>query len=142
MKVDYLINSFLAGNLPKEHWTHEAHLKVGLWHLLSHNPEEALLLLRTRITALNEFHGIINSDTNGYHETLTTFYVQVISAYLANANVADPIELLAEGLISLFGSRGLPLKYYSREVLFSKKARREFVSPDLQKFDFQDLVIL
>ena len=138
MKVDNLVSAFLASNLPKKYWTHEAHLKVGLWHLLNHNPEEALLLLRARITTLNSFHGVINSDTNGYHETLTAFYVKVISAYLANANISDSIEKLAAGLISLFGSRELPLKYYSREVLFSKKARQEWVSPDLQKFDLLD----
>ena len=50
------VQAFCACTLPKAEWTHWAHLRVGLWHLLRYDPEETLGLLRTRIRALNESH--------------------------------------------------------------------------------------
>lgn len=137
MNVDQLVSAFLSLKLPKKDWTHETHLKVGLWHLLNHSPEESLQLLRDRIIALNESHGVINSDASGNHETITAFYIHVISAFIAKTNISDNLDTLAERLISLYGAKDLPLRYYSREVLFSKKARKECVQPDKQRFDFE-----
>jgi hypothetical protein len=126
-----LTAAFIAGTLPKERWTHEAHLRVGLWHLMRHDPAQALTLLRTRIRRLNEAHGVANNEHAGYHETITRFYVWAIREFLRTADLARGIEALAEELIRLRGDRGLPLRYYSRERLFSPLARRQWVEPDL-----------
>lgn len=135
MEAAQLVECFLARKLPRESWTHEAHLKVGLWHVKNFR-RDALALLRDRITALNESNGVINSDAEGYHETLTAFYVRVISAFLDRADSNESLDALASRLIRDFGDRELPLRYYSRQELFSKRARREWVDPDMRDFDF------
>ena len=38
--------------------------------------------LRSGIRRLNESHGGVNSATDGYHETITAAYVQLLAQYL------------------------------------------------------------
>src|SRR5262249_23499514 len=120
-----------ACTLPKEQWTHHAHLRVGLWHLLRHGAAEALALLRTRIQRYNTSRGTANTDSSGYHETITRFYVWVIDQFLRSADPPQGIDQLAKDLIHRCGDPGLPLRYYSRERLFSVAARRQWMRPDV-----------
>jgi hypothetical protein len=135
------VGEFIARTLPKARWTHRAHLVTGLWHLLHHSPEESLTLLRERISAYNVAVGNANTDTAGYHETLTQFYVSGISHWLHQhaALRANPPELARRLLASRFADKSLPLEYYSKELLFSVAARRNGVVPDLQPLDHFNL---
>lgn len=118
--------------LPKAEWTHEAHLRAGLWHVLEHGAAAALELLRTRISGYNESVGTRNTDTSGYHETITRFHVIVIDRFLAANDRALPIDDLATRLLAECGDRRLPMRYYSEGRLFSVVARRSWVEPDLK----------
>ena len=40
--TEELVEKFRSRTLPKQEWTHEAHLKVGIWHLLHYSPDESL----------------------------------------------------------------------------------------------------
>jgi hypothetical protein len=127
-----LVRAFLDRTLPKSQWTHESHLRVGLWHVLTYGPQEALTRLRREIRAYNEATGVANTDTGGYHETITRFYVGFLARFLEQAGRERPIDELAYELIQKHGERDLPLAWYSRELLFSAKARVEWVEPDLR----------
>jgi hypothetical protein len=129
--TEELVAAFVAGTLPKTEWTHQAHLRVGLWHLLHHAADEALDLLRDRIRRYNVACGVANTDHGGYHETITRFYVRVIDRFLQSADRQRPLDQLAEDLIRQWGDKELPLRYYSRERLFSVLARRQWVEPDV-----------
>jgi hypothetical protein len=127
---DELVRRFRERTLSKAEWTHAAHLRVGLWHVLHYPPDEALALLRTGICALNESHGNANTDSGGYHETITRFYVTWIRRYVDRVGRERPVDELAEELVAAAGDSKLPLRYYSRELLFSVAARRVWVTPD------------
>lgn len=118
--------------LPKSEWTHEAHLRAGLWHVLNHGPAAALDLLRERISAYNVSVGTLNTDNSGYHETITRFYVVVIDRFLAREDRAADLDALADRLIAAHGDRRLPLRHYSEQRLFSVVARHSWVEPDLR----------
>jgi hypothetical protein len=120
-----------ACTLPASEWTHEAHLRVGLWHRLRMPAEASLDTLRERIRRYNESLGNENSDTDGYHETITRFYVILIDRFVATADVTRDLDELADELIARLGFRGLPLDYYSPDRLFSVEARRDWLAPDL-----------
>lgn len=130
--TDTLAAAFCARTLPKDEWTHEAHLRVGLWHVLRHSPDDALARLRTRIQAYNVATGGENTDVAGYHETITRFFVGQIAAFVAAADCDRPIDELSAELILLVGGPRAPLEYYSRERLMSVDARRAWVEPDLR----------
>ena len=80
MKFSYLepledalktVEQFDAATLPSWAWTHEAHLICGLSILARFGIENAPNEMRERILKYNESVGKINSDTSGYHETIT-----------------------------------------------------------------------
>jgi hypothetical protein len=134
--TENVVAAFCDRTLPKDQWTHAAHLRVGLWHLLRHSAEDALQLLRERITAFNRATGVENSDDSGYHETITRFYVWRIARFVAAADRGRPIDDLADELIQLLGDGSAPLEYYSRAQLMSVAARRGWVEPDLRPRDW------
>lgn len=126
----------LDHSLPKPDWTHEAHLAACLWLLLERPdilPERDLPAI---IRAYNAAVGTANTDSSGYHETLTQLYARAIRAFAARdaeGGLADRVNAL---LASPLAPRDWPFSYYSREVLFSAEARRRWVEPDLAPISF------
>jgi hypothetical protein len=59
-----------------------------------------------------------------------------VKAYLAEVATDLPLyEAVNRLLLSPRGRRDLPLRFYSKELLFSAQARRTFVAPDLVGLD-------
>jgi hypothetical protein len=127
-----LVQKFIARTLPKPEWTHQAHLRVGTWHVVTYGADAALPLLRERISRYNESVGTLNTDDSGYHETVTAFYVKAIAATIVDCGPAMNIDDLAALVIERIGAKEYPLRYYSKKRLFSVDARRQWVPPDLQ----------
>jgi hypothetical protein len=130
-----LVREFEACTLPRAEWTHRAHLTIGLWHLLRHDPQAATRLIRDRIKRYNKACGVETTPTSGYHETITLFYIWAISKFLAHADRDCTLAALANLLVNECGDRDLPLAYYSRERLMSWEARTHWVEPDLKPLD-------
>ena len=122
----------LARTLPRADWTHEAHLAATVW-LLTRRPDvDVDAELPAIIRAYNESVGGVNSDSEGYHETITRLFLHGVRLFLAEADTSQPLhELVNELLLSPMGRRDWPLRFYSPERLFSVEARRGFVPPDL-----------
>lgn len=124
-------NGLLDCTLPRADWTHEAHLAACLWLLTERPdilPERDLPVL---IRRYNESVGGVNDDTQGYHETLTQLYISGVRRFLAETGAGGLVEQVNALLASAVGARDWPLRFYSREVLFSAAARRGWVAPDL-----------
>ncbi len=129
--IESFVRDFEACILPKPRWTHQAHLLVGLWYLSRHPPAEALDIVRERIRAYNVAVGTANTDSSGYHETITRLYLNGIGAHLARHGTQSLPKSLALLLESPLARSDWPLQFYSRERLFSGRARRQWVEPDL-----------
>ncbi|HSY38532.1 MAG TPA: hypothetical protein VLA79_03360 [Polyangia bacterium] len=131
--LDQLIADFQSCKLPREAWTHGAHLRVGAWHVDRLGAENALVTLRAGIRRLNDSHGTVNSPVSGYHETITAAYVQLIEAFLRTFEAGVPFdERLAALVESPLGDRSILLRYWSRERLMSPEARGAWLAPDLE----------
>ena len=123
--------AFLACTLPKPEWTHEAHIGTTTWIILERpdiRPERDLPAL---IRRYNESVGGVNSDTEGYHETITQVFIRTLRRVLADSEGRGLAERVNAVLLAPEGRRDLPLRFYSAELLFSKEARRGWVEPDL-----------
>ena len=131
LELDDLAARFIACRLTREEWTHLAHLRVGAWHVHHSGADAALASLSERIRKLNEHHGTPNTATSGYHETITIAYVRLIDAFLAGfgADIAlsARVEALTSGRLAV---KNLLLDFWSREALFSERARSTWVPPD------------
>ncbi|MEQ1749394.1 MAG: hypothetical protein ABL974_08230 [Prosthecobacter sp.] len=130
--IEAFIRDFETLRLPKSLWTHHAHLIVGLWYVTHHSPDVALSIVRQRIRAYNEAVGTANTDSSGYHETLTRLFLRGITAHaLAHSSESLPSSL-ALLMHSPLANKDWPLTFYSRERLFSVAARHEWIEPDLK----------
>jgi hypothetical protein len=127
---------FLDRSLPKPEWTHAAHFAATLW-LLRHRPaldlDENLAAL---IRAFNEATGTANTDTGGYHETITRASLAAIRARLSSSPTLSLTEILDALLASPLGDPNWLLDYWSRARLFSVTARRAWLAPDLKSFPY------
>ena len=131
-EIVHLGERFLARTLPKAEWTHEAHLATTTWLLLRRSDVDVDKELPDLIRRYNESVGGVNSDGEGYHETITRVFLAGVRLFLSEADLSEPLhELVNELLLSPMGRRDWPLRFYSRERLFSLEARRMFVPPDL-----------
>jgi len=131
--VAHIGEGLLARTLPREEWTHEAHLAATTYLVLKHPEIDLDTQLRGIISRYNESVGGVNSDSEGYHDTITHAYLRGIRLFLSEADVTRPIhELVNELLMSPMGRRDWPLRFWSKERLMSVEARRSWVEPDLR----------
>jgi hypothetical protein len=132
-EIEHLGEGMVACTLPRPEWTHEAHLATTTYLLLRRSDIDIDKELPGLIRRYNESVGGVNTDKEGYHETITRVFLHGVRLFLSEADLKEPLhELVNELLLSPMGQRDWPLRFYSRERLFSVEARRHFVKPDLQ----------
>jgi len=131
--VERVGEGLVARTLPRAEWTHEAHLAATTYLLLRRPDIDLDEELPDLIRRYNESVGGVNSDSEGYHETITRVFLRGVSLFIEEADRMAPLhELVNELLLSPMGRRDWPFRFYSRERLFSVDARRHFVEPDLR----------
>ncbi|MCJ8157347.1 hypothetical protein [Sphingomonas sp. LaA6.9] len=130
--IRHIGEGLLACTLARAEWTHEAHLAACTWLVRERPDIHAESALPVIIARFNESVGGVNDDHNGYHETITQCFVRGVRLHLeAHPVEASLVDLVNALLLSEKGARDWPLRFYSRERLFSVAARRGFVEPDL-----------
>lgn len=127
----------LERTLPKQQWTHAAHLAAALWLLVERADIDAPSAMPQIIRAYNLACGVANTDTGGYHETITQASLRAVAEYVRQQPAGTDLASLCTGLLaSPFGDKHWPLRYWSTDRLFSVEARRQWVAPDLQDLPF------
>jgi hypothetical protein len=126
-EIEAVARAMMACTLPKAEWTHAAHFGTALW-LLRTRGQAAYADMPALIRAYNESVGGRNTDTEGYHETITIASLRMAGRALW----AAPLHVvLAQLLAGPCGRSDWIFTHWSREVLFSRDARRAWVEPDL-----------
>lgn len=122
----------IAACLPRAEWTHEAHIAACLWLIVERPDLNAARDLPGIIRRHNESVGTPNTDSSGFHATITQCYVVGVAAFLRRTAPALPLVKKVNALLGApEGARNWPLRFYTRERLFSVAARREVIAPDL-----------
>lgn len=127
---------FIDCTLPKPDWTHAAHFAVALF-LLKQDGAVAFETMPPLIRAYNEATGVENSDTDGYHETITRASLlaadHVSRSYPAKTALHT---ILTDLLHGKYGRSAWLLEHWRRETLFSVEARMAWIAPDLKPLGF------
>lgn len=132
-EIENLTDGLIARTLPKSHWTHAAHLAAGFCLLHRYGLKDTIAHMPKVIQDYNISTGTPNTDDDGYHHTLTLFYLKSIEKYIRSLKQDYDFVKACHMLIS--GENGLkeyPFKFYSKGHLFSLEARSGWVEPDLQ----------
>jgi hypothetical protein len=134
-EIERIARGLIDRSLPKSSWTHAAHFAAALW-LLRWGGAHAASNMPLFIRAYNEATGVPNTDTSGYHETITFASLRAARAWLADRPGVPLHTALRELLASPLGRSDWLLAYWSRPVLFSVAARRAWVEPDVGPLPF------
>lgn len=121
------IAAWEAGTLPARDWTHAAHVAVAACYAVRHGVD-ALDRTRAGIMRYNIAVGTANTDTSGYHETLTRFWSQVVACITAGCH--DEFAAAGRAVSRLGEDRDLHTLCYACDVTRSVEARRAWVAPD------------
>jgi len=132
-----LVSAFEDATISREDWKHREHLIVALYYVSHHDAETALDKMR---------HGILNLLANGfkvdltkempYHETITVFWIRTLADFHASSNGTSLVAKVVE--IAERFDKDYPLRFYSRERLFSDGARAKFIAGDLDNTSRQN----
>lgn len=130
-------SEMIGCTLPKEEWTHAAHWATALW-LIARRPDlYPPADMPGLIRRYNVSTGGVNSETAGYHETITQASLRAGRAILADAAPGEPvIATLTRLLASPLGKSTWLFAYWSKDRLMSAEARARWVEPDLAPFAF------
>lgn len=122
------IHAFESCTFPREEWTHTAHIRMAWIYCSQYAVDVALKKAREGIKAYN---ASVGADPALYHETITTFYILMVQ-HRANLKIGLSWEEFVEAnkdLLSWWPS--VIENFYTKELLYSRKAREGFVPPDL-----------
>jgi hypothetical protein len=132
--IRHIADGLLARTLPRADWTHEGHLAAISAILLEHPeiaPERDMPAI---ISGYNAAVGGVNDDTQGYHETLTMFWIGQARHFLGRHPGGSLVARVNRLIAAPQGRRDAPLLHYSPENLFSVAARHRNLDPDRMRF--------
>ena len=123
-----LVRQFEDCTLPKEEWTNTAHFVMALWYCIQLSLPRAVEKIRHGIRTYNVSVGGQNTDSSGYHETITLFYIMRVADYLVTTGVSELTEeTLAAFLQQPFLEKHYILNFYEKNDLMSPAARAKWM---------------
>lgn len=131
--IETLVQGFSNKTLPKEKWTHEAHLATALWFLKHYDLHDATCRMKSGIISYNLSLGGENTGTNGYHETLTLFWMDVLHIFVQAHKNEEVAPVCNKLLSSPLADKNLPFIFYAKERLLSPVARARAIAPDIKE---------
>jgi type VI protein secretion system component VasK len=117
---------FHEGALAGDEFRHRGHLRLA-WLVLSRHPrDEAEQIVASEIRRF----AVANGASNRYHDTLTRFWVRLLSHAMENATGVRSIDELLSVFPFLL-DKSLPYRHWRTETFNSDPARTSWVEPDL-----------
>jgi hypothetical protein len=129
-EISELVRAFETCELNPAEFKHYQHLAVALWYLKHLPYERASDKMRGGIQKLAAAYG-----KNGYHETITVFWLKMVSSFLRTANSHATTAELANLVANEYCNKNVIADYYSAETLASAKAKKEWVEPDVKALE-------
>jgi hypothetical protein len=129
--VENLVAAFEDASIARGVWKHAEHLVVALYYSAKYSDIDiAIDKMRDGLfKLLTEGFKVDLKKEMPYHETLTVFWMRTVADFAASTN-GMPLHEKANRLVEKF-DKDYPLRFYSREFLFSEEARARFLRPDL-----------
>jgi hypothetical protein len=131
-EIDLFLSAFEAGTLPKERWTHAAHILGGACYVHRLGEAAALNHMRISVQSFNIAVGGSNTATSGYHETVTVFWIKLLAAFLATHQPIARTHFAALAVGHYASQRDIYARYYSYNLIGSSEARARWQPPNLQ----------
>ena len=129
-EIASVVCGFENASVSRDKWKHAEHLTVALHYLCLYDTDTATDKMRSGLFKLLGAFEVDLSKEMPYHETLTVFWMRKVAEFNASKN-GDSLLDKANELVATY-DKDYPLKFYTREYLFSDDARAAFVEGDLE----------
>jgi len=130
-QLQRFVEEWKAGKLPKAQWTHAAHVAMAAYFAFDHAAEATFAIMKAGILHHNTSVGTPNTEDNGYHETLTRFWSSEIGEFVRAGRYTSRWEAVRAAVSAFGADRERFRRFYSFDVVRDRRARREWVAPDL-----------
>ena len=134
-EIDVFLATFEGCRLPRTEWTHAAHLLTGACYVHSLGQDAALNKMRECVRIHNESVGTQNSETSGYHETITVMWIRLLDGLRREAEPISRAEFAALAVERFAGRRDIFREYYDFDLVASTEARLQWVAPTLKALE-------
>ena len=128
-EISEVVRTFEDATITRDTWKHAEHLTVALHYLSHHDIDTATDKMRSVIFKQLGAFGVDLTKEMPYHETMTVFWMRTVTDFTAMKNGASVLDKANE-LVATY-DKDYPLRFYSRECLFSDEARFRFIEGDL-----------
>jgi hypothetical protein len=128
-QIDDVVRGFESCITGKSEFKHQHHLTVAVSYLRELTLEHAIDKMREAFSVLSTITRLIDGSTT--KRSLSSGFKLVAQA-MSTMPPDTRVVKQCNRVIELFGNADLALDYYSRDLLFSERAREEFVEPDLK----------
>jgi hypothetical protein len=128
IEITEIVAAFENGTIKRDAWKHAEHLTLAAHYAAKYDYETAYEKMKSGIFNLLNSFGVDLSVEMPFHETLTVFWMQLVFGYLETNPDIKLLDAVNE-IIEKF-DKDYPLRFYSRELLFSVEARYRFIEPD------------
>lgn len=118
---------FEAGRLSPADFDHRAHVRLAYVYLVEADDAAASDRMRSAILTFLDHHAI---EVSKYHETMTRAWLLAVRHFMERTPEVGSAEAFIEATPLLLDS-GIMMSHYSTGLLFSDRARADFVEPDL-----------
>jgi hypothetical protein len=129
--LERFVAAWKSGRLPKAAWTHAAHVAMAAYFAFDHAAGATFAIMKAGILHHNASVGTPNTEDNGYHETLTRFWSSEIGEFVRAGRFTSRFEAVGAAVSAFGEDRDRFRKFYSFDVVRDRRARREWVAPDL-----------
>jgi hypothetical protein len=131
-EIEAVVLGFESCRTDKTAFKHREHLTVAMWYLTAADLAQAAAKMRSGLLRFLDRHGV---DRKKYNETITVFWIEMVALTLRNSDPDLPLVDKCNQVIASLQNPDLALDYYTRELLWSDKARQAFVTPDLRSWE-------
>jgi hypothetical protein len=120
------IGAVETGEITSVRFSHRDHVRAGWSYVMRDGLSAAIAAMERTIRRIAAHHGLESK----YHSTLTVVWVRLIAVHAAaHPHTSFDLFIAANGELL---EKDLPLRFYSRERLFSETAQSGWMEPDLR----------
>jgi len=125
-EITEVVQRFESCTYTPEEFFHARHLTVATWYFLKLDARTAEERMRAGLLKFIRYHG-----KNAYHETITEFWLRLISLRVRQTEANPDTVALVNEIVTSLSDKNLIYKHFSRELLESAGAKAGWVIPDL-----------
>jgi len=128
---DEFLRAFFGLTLPNSEFRHRDHLRLAWLAVRRHGEAAAEEVVTAGIRRFAEH----NSHGPAYHDTMTRFWVRLVAHAVSDRPEIEDFEKFIAAYPLLL-DKSAPLRHWSREAMFSQKARAAWRGPDMVALPF------